>query len=135
MLPSASTQQWERGEGERCRVFLHSTGGEGGGTSLVLYENQQDPRARVSHDHAEGGWSPLGTDPAEREGLCQLSDDVMIYFEEVMSGLCSEAGGVYSGSLDGRDISSATSSCCATCLCEEGGVHLPKNILHMIFSV
>lgn len=28
VLPSASTQQWERGEGERCRVFLHSTGGE-----------------------------------------------------------------------------------------------------------
>lgn len=34
---------------------------------------------------------------AKREGLCQLSDDVMIYFEEVMSALCSEAGRVYSG--------------------------------------
>lgn len=31
---------------------------------------------------------------AERAGLCQLSHDVMIYFEEVMSGLCSEAGRV-----------------------------------------
>lgn len=30
-------------------------------------------------------------DTAKREGLCQLGDDVMIYFEEVMSGLCSEA--------------------------------------------
>lgn len=30
-------------------------------------------------------------DTAQREGLCQLGDDVMIYFEEVMSGLCSEA--------------------------------------------
>lgn len=30
-------------------------------------------------------------DTAKREGLCQLSDDVMIYFEEVMSGFCSEA--------------------------------------------
>lgn len=30
-------------------------------------------------------------DTAKREGLCQLRDDVMIYFEEVMSGLCSEA--------------------------------------------
>jgi len=52
----------------------------------------------MSHDHAEGGWGLHLADPAEREGLCQLSDDVMIYFEEVMSGLCSEAGGVYSGS-------------------------------------
>lgn len=34
---------------------------------------------------------------AKREGLCQLSDDVMIYFEEVMSALCSEAGRVYGG--------------------------------------
>lgn len=47
-----------------------------------------------------GGWGLHTADPAERgvrEGLCQLSDDVMIYFEEVMSGLCSEAGGVYGG--------------------------------------
>lgn len=94
------------------------------------YENQQDPRACTSHDYTEGGWGPLGTDPAEREGLCQLGDDVMIYFEEVMSGLCSEAGGVYSGSLDEPDIASVTSSCCTTCLCKEGGVLHPK-----IFSI
>lgn len=36
-------------------------------------------------------------DTAKREGLCQLSDDVMIYFEEVMSGLCSEAAQCYNG--------------------------------------
>lgn len=48
----------------------------------------------MSHDHAGRGWSSHSADPPEQEGLCQLSDDVMIYFEEVMSGLCSEAGGV-----------------------------------------
>lgn len=43
-----------------------------------------------------------------------------------MSGLCSEAGGVYSGSLNEPDIASVTSSCCTTCLCKEGGVLHPK---------
>lgn len=32
-----------------------------------------------------------GLHSVDTEGLCQLSDDVMIYFEEVMSGFCSEA--------------------------------------------
>lgn len=53
--------------------------------------------ALKSHDQAVGGWAGA----AKREGLCQLGDDVMIYFEEVMSGLCSEAGGVYSSSVAG----------------------------------
>lgn len=48
----------------------------------------------MSRDHTEGGWA-LHSSDLELEGLCQLSNDVMIYFEEVMSGLCSEAG-VYS---------------------------------------
>lgn len=88
---------------EACRVFLFGTGGGGGGggTSLTSpYENQQCPIALMSHDHSEclGGGDGLFANPAEREGLCQLSHDVMIYFEEVMSGLCSEAAGVYSHS-------------------------------------
>lgn len=78
--------------GERCGVFLHST--RRGGSSLALYANQQDPSAAKSHDHTRGGWGLHSADPAERAGLCQLSDDVMIYFEEVMSGLCSERNGV-----------------------------------------
>lgn len=32
-----------------------------------------------------------GLHSVDTEGLCQLGDDVMIYFEEVMSGFCSEA--------------------------------------------
>lgn len=93
VLPSAST--WN-GREKRSRVFLHSNGeGGGGGTSLALYDNQQS--ALKSHDQAVGGWAGA----AKREGLCQLSDDVMIYFEEVMSGLCSEAWGVYSSSVAG----------------------------------
>lgn len=49
----------------------------------------------MSRDHTEGGWALHSTD-LEWEGLCQLSNDVMIYFEEMMSGLCSEASD-YSG--------------------------------------
>lgn len=80
--------------GERCRVFLHSTGG--GGSSLALHANKI-PEHRCHMITLGEGWDLPSADPAEQEGLCQLSGDVMIYFEEVMSGLCSEAGGVYSG--------------------------------------
>lgn len=38
----------------------------------------------------EGGRG--GVHSADTVGLCQLGDDVMIYFEEVMSGFCSDAG-------------------------------------------
>ena len=55
MLPSASTQQWEReamlGLPARHR---RKGGGGGGGSSLVLYANQQDPRAQMSRDRAGG---------------------------------------------------------------------------------
>lgn len=40
-----------------------------------------------------GGWGGARgvMHSADTVGLCQLGDDVMIYFEEVMSGFCSEA--------------------------------------------
>lgn len=38
-----------------------------------------------------GGWGGWVLHYADTVGLCQLGDDVMIYFEEVMSGFCSEA--------------------------------------------
>ncbi|TNN84312.1 hypothetical protein EYF80_005305 [Liparis tanakae] len=81
---------------ERCRVFLHSSGGGGGGSSLAPYANKI-PEHRCHMIALGEGWDLPSADPAEQEGLCQLSGDVMIYFEEMMSGLCSEAGGVYSG--------------------------------------
>lgn len=84
----------------------HEHGAEGekqaprgeGESSLARYANQQDPKPQMSHDlQSEGrvgrGLSRANT--AKQEGLCQFSDDVIMYFEEVMSGLCSD--GVPSG--------------------------------------
>lgn len=102
VLPSASAwaQRRKRGEGRDAgssgKWEWKEEEEEVSLPSLCMQINRI-PEHRCHMTAAGGGWGLHRADTAEWEGLCQLSDDVMIYFEEVMSGFCSEAGRAYSG--------------------------------------
>lgn len=95
MLPSAAAQHKSRSnigiEGRDAAASC--TAQEEAGPPSLCIKVIRIPEQQRSCDHSRGR-ERLGTctPPIQpSEGLCQLSDDVMIYFEEVMSSLCSGA--------------------------------------------